>query len=257
MLHSALYHAEPFILVLLGGLFVMFTTTLGAFSAIVFKGFPDWGLDFSMAFSGGIMLVASFTSLILPAISEGSIFIACLGIVSGFLLILIIERTVPHEHLFLGYEGSEKHKEKFKRVWLIVIALIIHNLPEGFAVGVSIINNPHKGIATALAIGIQDIPEGLAVTLPLMIATNKIVVPLFIGFLSGFSEFITALFGGWAFSILKNLLPFGLSMAGGAMVYVTVKEVFPEVYRSERERLITCGFLSGFLVMLILDTVLG
>ncbi len=235
----------------------MFTTTLGSVIAVIFKKFPDWSLDVSMAFSGGIMLVASFTSLILPSIYEGNVLVSCIGIILGFFIILAVERSIPHEHFWLGYEGPEKHKEKLKRVWLIAIALIIHNLPEGFAVGVSIVNNPHKGIATALAIGIQDIPEGLAVSLPLMMATGKVGTPLFVGFLSGFSEFITAIVGGWAFSLLKYLLPLGLSMAGGAMVYVTVKEVFPEVYKSERERLITCGFLAGFLVMLILDTLLG
>ena len=244
-------------LVFAGGLFVMFTTTLGAVTAVAFKEFPEWGLDLSMAFSGGIMLVASFTSLILPSVAEGNIIITCVGIILGFLTILIVERSIPHEHFWLGYEGPEKHKEKLKRVWLIAIALIIHNLPEGFAVGVSIINNTHKGIATTLAIGIQDIPEGLAVSLPLMMITKRIKEPLLIGFLSGFSEFLTAIIGGWTFSILKFLLPLGLSMAGGAMIYVTVKEVFPEVYKSERERLITCSFLTGFLVMLILDTVLG
>ncbi len=247
----------PLELVFVGASFVMFTTTFGAIIAVIFKGFPDWSLDVSMAFSGGIMLVASFTSLILPSIEEGSVLLSCVGVVCGFFLILAVERWLPHEHLLLGYEGSKKHREKLKRVWLIAIALIIHNLPEGFAVGVSIVNNSHKGLATALAIGIQDIPEGLAVSLPLMMATERVVIPLFVGFLSGFSEFVTAVAGGWAFSLFRHFLPFGLSMAGGAMVYVTVKEVFPEVYKSEREILITCGFLAGFLVMLVLDTVLG
>ncbi len=244
-------------LVLLGALFVMFTTTVGSFLALFFRKLPEWGLDVSMAFSGGIMLVASFTSLILPAVDEGGVFRASLGVLLGFFLIMFVERKVPHAHVFMGYEGSQEYRDKLRKIWLIVMALIIHNFPEGFAVGVSIVNDSNKGMATALAIGIQDIPEGLAVSLPLMVATKRVVVPLFVGFLSGFSEFLTALVGGWAFTVMKSFLPFGLSMAGGAMVYVTVKEVFPEAYRSGRDTLITCGFLAGFLVMLILDTLLG
>ncbi|WP_035587326.1 ZIP family metal transporter [Hippea jasoniae] len=254
MIQQLINNSTPMQIVLYGAVFVMAATSFGSVLALIFKKLPEGALDLSMAFSGGIMLVASFTSLILPSIKEGGILITSVGIIAGFFMIFLIESNVPHEHFISGYDGPEDKKEKFKRIWLIAIALIIHNFPEGFAVGVSIINDPKTGIATAIAIGIQDIPEGLAVSLPLMMINKKIGMPLFVGILSGVSEFITAIIGGFTFSVLGFLLPFGLSLAGGAMIYVTVKEVFPEIYSTGKDRLITFGFLIGFLTMLILDS---
>ncbi len=244
--------------VVLAGLFVFLTTSLGAFASVFFKRFPKTGLDVSLAFSGGIMLVASFTSLILPSIEKGNIYITIIGIIAGFLLIHIIDIYIPHEEHLLKYNISSIYNNKVRSIILIVLAIIIHNIPEGIAVGVSIVNDIHKGWATAIAIGIQDIPEGLAVSLPLIFLTNRLIIPVFIGILSGFSEFLFAVLGGLAFSIFSVLLPFGLSMAGGAMVYITIKEVFPELYKTEKNKnLITLGFLIGMIVMLYLDTTLG
>ncbi len=241
----------------LAGLFVMLTTSLGALIAVIFKKFPSWGLDVSLAFSGGVMLVASFTSLILPAVEKGSIYIVLLGIVLGFLAIFLIEETVPHEEYLTKLKISEDYRERIKNIFMIVTAIIIHNIPEGMAVGVSMASDVDKGWATAIAIGIQDIPEGLAVSLPLIFLTEKIWIPVLIGVLSGFSEFVFAILGGFAFSVFYSLLPLGLSFAGGAMIYVTIKEVFPEVYKNKNEKIVTLGFLIGLLLMLYLDTVLG
>lgn len=243
--------------VILAGLFIWFTTSLGAIVAVIFKRFPSSWLYISLAFSGGIMLVASFTSLILPAIDKGSIYIVLLGIILGFVMIYILEKFLPHEEHFLNYKIATAYKDKVRSIVLIVLAIIIHNFPEGMAVGVSIVNDIHKGWATAIAIGIQDIPEGLAVSLPLIFLTNRVFIPIFIGILSGFSEFVFALAGGLIFSYLDFFLPLGMSIAGGAMIYVTVKEVFPQVYSENKEGLVTIGFLIGFLTMLYLDTVLG
>jgi len=244
--------------VLLAGLFVFFTTSSGAFLALVFKRFPEVGLDTSLAFSGGIMLVASFTSLILPSIDYGNVFVSMLGIILGFFIIHLIGKLIPHEEKFLKYNFSAKYQGKVRNIILLALAIIIHNLPEGLAVGVSMVNDVNKGWATAIAIGIQDIPEGLAVSLPLIFLSNRIFLPLLIGILSGFSEFIFAVIGGFSFSIMHFLLPLGLAFAGGAMIYVTVKEVFPQVYSSGKNEIyITTGFLVGVLVMLFLDTTLG
>ncbi len=243
--------------VVLAGLFVMATTSLGSLFAIFFKKLPPWGLDVSLAFSGGVMLVASFTSLILPAIEIGSVYSAIIGIVLGFLAIFLIEETVPHEEYITKLKISKNYTERIKNIFMIVAAIIIHNFPEGMAVGVSMVNNTEKGWATAIAIGIQDIPEGLAVSLPLIFLTEKLWIPVLIGVLSGFSEFVFTIIGGYAFSIFSSLLPIGLSFAGGAMIYVTIKEVFPEVYKNKNEKLVTLGFLIGLLLMLYLDTALG
>jgi len=241
----------------LAGLFVLLATSIGSVIAVIFKRLPEWGLDFSMAFSGGVMLVAAFTSLILPSIHMGHIGNTLLGIVVGFLVIYLIERFTPHEEYVLKINKSNIEKEKLKGVFLIVSAIIIHNIPEGMAVGVSMANDVDKGWATAVAIGIQDIPEGLAVSLPLIMLTDRLWIPVFIGILSGFSEFVFTILGGFTFSVLSFMLPFGLAFAGGAMIYVTVKEVFPQVYRNKHESIVTFGFLIGLLLMLYLDTTLG
>jgi len=235
----------------------MFATGFGSVAAVVFRRLPDWGLDFSLAFSGGVMLVASFTSLILPSIDVGGAGITAAGIISGFLLIYLIEKIMPHEEYFMKVKKPFSEKEKLRGVFLIVSAIIIHNIPEGMAVGVSMVNDVDKGWATAIAIGIQDIPEGLAVSLPLIILTERLWIPVMVGMLSGFSEFVFTVVGGFVISTLSFILPFGLSLAGGAMVYVTVKEVFPQVYRNRHETIVTAGFLVGLLLMLYLDTTLG
>ncbi len=241
----------------LAGMFVMLATAFGSVLAVFFKRLPDWGLDFSMAFSGGVMLVASFTSLILPSIDIGGSGITLLGIVSGFFVIYLIELITPHEDYIVKFNRGKIEKERLKGIFLIVSAIIIHNIPEGMAVGVSMVSDTDKGWATAIAIGIQDIPEGLAVSLPLIMLTERLWIPVFIGVLSGFSEFVFTILGGFTFSIFSFLLPFGLSVAGGAMIYVTVKEVFPQVYRNKHETIVTAGFLVGLLLMLYLDTTLG
>ncbi len=243
--------------IVLAGLFVMITTSLGALFAVVFKKLPEWWLDVGLAFSGGVMLVASFTSLIIPATEIGSIYTVMFGIVLGFITIFLIERIVPHEEYITKLKITENYKERVKSIFMIVTAIIIHNIPEGMAVGISMANNVEKGWATAIAIGTQDIPEGLAVSLPLIFLTERVWIPVLIGILSGFSEFVFTVLGGYAFTTFHSLLPTGLSFAGGAMIYVTIKEVFPEVYKNKNELLVTVGFLIGLLTMLYLDITLG
>ncbi len=243
--------------VLLAGLFIMFTTSLGSALGVFFKKLPSWGLDFSLAFSGGIMLVASFTSLILPALEIGDFWKVAVGIVLGIAVINLIDIAVPHEKYLTRFSTKNEYAERIKHISMIVTAIIIHNIPEGLAVGISMVNDTSKGWATAVAIGIQDIPEGLAVSLPLIFITERIWVPILIGILSGLAELIFAVLGGLAFSTLSLLLPIGLSFAGGAMIYVTIKEVFPEVYKNGNEEEVTLGFSLGLLIMLYLDTALG
>ncbi|RMD45530.1 MAG: ZIP family metal transporter [Aquificota bacterium] len=243
--------------IVLAGLFILVATSLGSIIAVFFRRLPPWGLDFSLAFSGGVMLVASFTSLILPALEKGSIYTVLSGITSGFGFIYFIEKAIPHEEYFFKFEVSPDLKDRVKGIFLIVSAIIIHNLPEGAAVGVSMANDVEKGWVTAIAIGIQDIPEGLAVSLPLIFLSKRMFIPILIGVLSGFSEFVFAVLGGLTFNTFYSLLPFGLSLSGGAMIYVTVKEVFPQVYGNKHEEIITLGFLIGLLIMLYLDTTLG
>ncbi len=241
------------------GLFVALMTSMGALVAIFAKRIPDSGVDFSLSFAAGVMMVAAFTSLILPAIeSTGSFTPAAVGIALGVLLISAIDRYTPHEHLSKGYEGPEEFRNRLKMVWLLVFAVIIHNLPEGLAVGTSIVYNLEVGLVTAIAIGIQDFPEGTVVSLPLAVLQKKRLQPIMMGVLSGFAEMAMVLVGAYFFTLFGWLLPYGLGLAGGAMLYVTVKEMIPEIYRKEEnELLITLGFFAGFYVMLFLDSMLG
>ncbi|ASI98950.1 ZIP family metal transporter [Thermococcus celer] len=241
------------------GLFVALMTSLGALVAVFAKRIPGGGVDVSLSFAAGVMLVASFTSLILPAIEDtGSFTPAGVGIALGVLLIYAIDRFLPHEHLVKGYEGPQSMKDKLRRVWLLVIAVVIHNLPEGLAVGTSLVYDIRVGLVTAIAIGIQDFPEGTIVSLPLAAIQGKRLQPIIMGILSGVSEMVMVLVGAYFFTLFHGLLPYGLGLAGGAMLYVTVKEMIPEIYRGETsETMVTLGFFLGFYVMLFLDSMLG
>ncbi len=241
------------------GLFVAIMTSLGAMVAIFAKRLPEEGVDFSLSFAAGVMIVAAFTSLILPAIeSTGSFIPAGIGIALGVLIIYAIDRLLPHEHLARGYEGPRSMKERLRKVWLLVIAVIIHNLPEGLAVGTSLVYSLEVGLVTTIAIGIQDFPEGTVVSLPLATLQGKRLQPILMGVLSGLAEMAMVLVGAYFFTLFSWLLPYGLGMAGGAMLYVTVKEMIPEIYRMEKnETLVTLGFFAGFYVMLFLDSMLG
>ncbi|AEC52166.1 zinc/iron permease [Pyrococcus sp. NA2] len=243
------------------GIFVALMTSLGSFMALFSSKLPDWGVDFSLAFAAGVMIVASFTSLIIPAMGiSNSFFPVGIGIALGVLILIVIDRAIPHEHLVRGYEGPKELKDKLRTAWLLVFAMIIHNLPEGLAIGVSLAYNRIEGIITGIAIGIQDIPEGTVVSLPLATLQGKRLIPIALGVLSGIAEMIMVIFGALFFSISDKLLPYGLSIAGGAMLYVTVKEMIPEIYmkgKESNELIITLGFFLGFYLMLILDTILG
>lgn len=239
--------------ILINSFIILLCTFMGSCFAVILKKAPI-NIGASLAFTGGVMIVASFTSLILPGIEAGGFWMVALGIVMGFAVIAIIENTVPHEHFIKGKEGLSS--KWISRISLIILAIIIHNIPEGFSVGVSSAYSYEKGLETAIAIGVQDIPEGFIVTLPLMVITNKIFKPLWIGFLSGFVESVFSLLAYVFFGHFKELLAIGMGMGGGAMVYVTAKEVFPECYEKGNHTQATVAFLFGFLLMLFLDVTL-
>lgn len=201
------------------------------------------------------MLVASFTSLILPGIELGGFLPTALGTIFGFSVMTLIENLSPHEHVVKGREGA-LGGEKLRKLTLIVIGVTIHNIPEGISVGISASYSWETGVPLALAIAIQDIPEGLVVTLPLMVATNNLMAPLLAGLGSGLIESLFAILGYFLMDVFEDLLSLGLGFGGGAMLYVTVKEVLPEIYSSKnREFAVTLSFLLGFLLMLFLDSI--
>ena len=177
-------------------------TFLGSLFAVLFKrSFISVGP--ALSFTGGVMLVASFTSLILPGIEKGGFWSVALGIMLGFALMALIENLVPHEHTIKGKEGPTN--QRIGKLYLIVFAVIIHNMPEGFSVGVASSYSMDKGLETAIAIALQDVPEGLIVSLPLMVISGKVLIPLWIGFLSGLLEALFSIFGYTFFKHLSEI----------------------------------------------------
>ncbi len=249
---------NPVVAAVYAGLFVTATTSLGSLVALAAHKLPKWSVELSLSYAAGVMIVASFTSLILPAIeASGGFSVVAVGIALGLFLVYLVDRFVPHEHLVKGFEGPPELGRLLKKAWLVALAVIIHNLPEGLAVGTTMVYDVGLGVVTAIAIGIQDIPEGTVVSLPLAVLQGRRLQPVAIGVLSGVSELLTAVAGALLFSMARPLLPLGLALAGGAMLYVTVKEMIPEIYRKEEnELLVTAGFFLGFYTMLFLDTML-
>ncbi len=243
------------------GLIPALLTSLGSLPVLLGGRVGERFLDGGLGFSGGVMLVASFTSLLLPAIESSPMIIVLSGFIVGAVVIYALDKGIPHLHIVKGYEGPVDLRKSIHRTLLIALAIIIHNIPEGMSVGVSTIYQLIDGIIVALAIGIQDIPEGLAVSLPIYRATRSYSKSLGIGVLSGFSELaaayiplgIIALFPG----AIDFLLPFLMSFSAGAMIYVVVHELVPEIYSHGHDDISTTGFFTGFIIMLILDTLLG
>jgi len=244
---------------LINGLIIAGFTGLG--SVVAFTGFklPRWGLDFSMSFAAGVMLVACFTSLIIPGFKRGFYFDVGLGIAVGVMVMVLMDLFIPHEHLTTGYEGPEYVRRKLRKAILLALAVVIHNVPEGLAAGVSTIYSERLGYATALAIGLQDIPEGVAVALLLAILWNSRLKGFITGVLSGLAEMLAALIGALVFTLAGGLLGFGMSFSAGAMMYIVVEEILPEVLHesSTYRKISAAGFFLGFYVMLYLDLLLG
>jgi ZIP family zinc transporter len=237
----------------LSSLLLVIGTALGSFMVLFFRRTALSSLNVSLSFAGGVMLTASFTSLILPAVEKGGFFKTALGVTIGFGVMAFVERLFPHEHPTIGQEGILPLK--MKKLTLIVVGIIIHNIPEGLSVGIATAYSGKDGLATALAISLQDIPEGLVVSLPIYALGRGMITALAVGFLSGAIEWLFSLLGFGFMKVFEGSLPVGMGFGGGAMLYITVKEVFPEAYAEGRAFATTLGFLTGVLLMLFLDTV--
>ncbi len=236
-------------------------TSLGALAVVFLRpdthGF-DVIVDVGLGFSSGIMLVASFTSLLLPAIDSFGIVLPLVGFILGGVILHVLNNVIPHEHLIKGYEGPPNVARKLKAAWLVALAIIIHNIPEGITIGASTLYSPLLGFKTSIAIGIQDIPEGTAVAVPVALASGSKLKGIAYGVLSGVSEMVSAI----AVSLVtfvdpRILLPLSMGFGAGAMIYVVSHESLPESHRGGHEDKATLGFFIGFLLMLLLDTLLA
>jgi len=237
----------------LASLLAGFATGVGALPILFTKKISDRLLDVMLGFSSGIMLAATSFSLIIPALEIGGVVVAALGLSLGAFVVHLIDRFIPHLHLISGMEGPPS---KLARIWLFMIAMTIHNFPEGMAVGVSFgTGDLPMGMAVAMAIGLQNMPEGLAVAMPLIREKYSRFKALGYATLTGLVEPIGGLLGVALVSVSSRFLPWGLAFAAGAMLFIVSDEMIPESHRKGFAREATLGLISGFVVMMFLDTV--
>ena len=249
----------------LGGLAGFAATAIGAVAAIALRDIAARTQDIMLGFAAGMMLAASSFSLILPGIEAAQalygnqLLAACVvvaGLGLGVALMVGLDRFVPHEHEKSGRRGPEA--QRINRVWLFVLAITLHNLPEGMAIGVSFANGDMKvGLPLTTAIAIQDIPEGLAVALALRVTGISALRAALIAVGSGLMEPIGAIVGLGISSSFALGYPIALGLAAGAMIFVVSHEVIPETHRNGHETPATLGLMLGFGVMMFLDTALG
>lgn len=201
------------------------------------------------------MLAATFFSLIVPSLEKGGIVITIFGIVSGAIFLSLLDIFTPHIHFIKGVEGPSS---RLRKIWLFIFAITLHNLPEGLSVGVGFGSGDFKsGLIIATAIGLQNMPEGLAVALPLLGEGYTRGKSFLISLISGIFEPFMAFLGFLLVRIFIKILPFALSFAGGAMLYVISDEIIPESHKRGFEKEATFSIIIGFIVMMILDYLLG
>jgi len=257
----------PALQALVATIFTWFMTALGAGMVFFTKEVNRKLLDTMLGFSGGVMIAASYWSLLAPAIeiSESMNVPSWLPPAVGFLLggvfLWGIDRLLPHLHLGFPLEEAEGIKTNLKRTTLLVLAITIHNIPEGLAIGVAFgalaLNMEFTtlvgAISLAVGIGIQNFPEGLAVSMPLRREGLSVFKSFWYGQLSGVVEPIASVLGALTVTASHAILPYALGFAAGAMIYVTVEELIPESQRGGNTDLATLGLMLGFTTMMILD----
>jgi ZIP family zinc transporter len=258
---------HPILQALIAGIFTWSLTAIGASLVFAAKKFSQKIFDAMLGFAAGVMLAASFWSLLAPAIemSTHSGMIPWVPAASGFLLgtifLRLIDKSLPHLHLGFPTKEAEGVKTSWHRSILLVLAITIHNIPEGLAIGVAIgavasgftEATGAAAIALAFGIGIQNIPEGFAVSVSLYREKVSKIKSFWYGQLSAIVEPIAAVLGAAAVLWAKPLLPYALGFAAGAMIFVVIEEVIPESQRNGHTDLATAGTILGFLAMMILD----
>ena len=260
---------DPILAALYASLFTWFLTALGASFVFIFKTMNRTFLDGMLGFTGGVMVAASFWSLLAPAIAmtggEGlaKVMPAAFGFFLGALFIFGIDKVLPHLHI--NFKVSEGIKSPWQRTTLLVSAITLHNIPEGLAVGVLFggvaAGIPEASIAgavtLAIGIGIQNFPEGIAVAMPLRRMGMSRWKSFMYGQSSAAVEPIAAVLGAFAVTFFTPILPYALAFAAGAMIFVVVEEVIPETQQDKNTDIATLGFVGGFIVMMVLDVALG
>jgi len=256
---------------LLATIFTWSVTALGAAGVFLAREMSRKVLDAMLGFAAGVMIAASFWSLLAPAIEmsrEGPLpawVPAAVGFMLGAVFLRAIDRIVPHLHVGFPMSEAEGIKTSWERATLLILAITLHNIPEGLAVGVAFgavaagipSANLAGAVALAIGIGLQNFPEGLAVAMPLRREGFSQLKSFWYGQLSGVVEPIAGVVGAAAVLIARPLLPYALAFAAGAMIFVVIEELVPESQRGGNGDTATMGAMVGFTVMMILDVALG
>jgi ZIP family zinc transporter len=262
---------HPVVQALIATLFTWLVTALGAAPVLFTQRINQRVMDGLLGFAAGVMIAASFWSLLAPAIelSGGDWKPATIGFLLGGFCLFSIDRTLPHLHLGQEISKAEGISTSWRRSVLLVLAITLHNIPEGLAVGVAFGAVAHAtdpahaqtltlgAIALAIGIGLQNCPEGLAVAMPLRREGMGRFKAFFYGQASGVVEPVAGVLGAWLVIIITPLVPYALAFAAGAMIYVVVEELIPESYRAGHDDYATLGAILGFAIMMTLDVALG
>ena len=262
---------SPVIQTLLATLFTWGLTALGAALVFFFKTINRLVLDAMLGFAAGVMIAASFWSLLAPAIelseSMGLVkwFPPLVGFLAGGFFLRLVDKLLPHLHIEYRRDEAEGIRTNWSRSVLLVLAITLHNIPEGLAVGVGfgavgagITSASLAGaLSLAMGIGLQNFPEGAAVSIPLRRDGMGRFKSFFYGQASGIVEPIAGVAGALLVGIMQPVLPYALAFAAGAMIYVVAEEVLPEANRDGNGHFATVGTLLGFAVMMVLDVALG
>jgi ZIP family zinc transporter len=254
---------------LLASVLAGLATGVGALPVLFFRSIPPRLVNIMLGAAAGVMLAATSFSLIVPGIEAGDkiwpgfgAYVVIAGMLIGAVILDRIDNWLPHEHFMVRKDGTASTPEgpssQLKKVWLFIIAITIHNFPEGLAVGVGFGSGDiGGGTSLAIGIGIQNMPEGLAVALPLIgLGYNRWRA---IGYatLTGLVEPVGGLLGVGAVTVFQQVLPFGLAFAAGAMLFVISDEIIPETHAKGKSRSATFGVMVGFVIMMALDNLLG
>ena len=264
----AISHTEQ---AFVAGLFTWAVAALGAATVFLTRGVSRRLLDTMLGFASGVMVAASFWSLLAPAIAlsrdlQATPWLpALVGFLCGAIFLYVFDRLLPHLHLDFPTEEAEGPRTHWRRATLLVTAITLHNIPEGLAIGVAfgavaadLPSATYAGaVALAIGIGLQNFPEGLAISVPLRREGVSRFRSFWYGQLSALVEPVAAVAGAAAVTSARSLLPYALSFAAGAMIFVVVEETIPESQRGGNTDLATLGAILGFAVMMVLDVALG
>ncbi len=263
------YH--PVTQALIATLFTWFVTGAGASFVFLAKSVNKKVMDGMLGMAAGVMIAASFWSLLAPAIeiSDGDWKPALIGFLAGGGFLYVFDKILPHLHMGLDVSEAEGIKTTWQRSVLLVFAITLHNIPEGLAVGVAFGAAAHIGdaaqstslmmgaIGLAIGIGLQNFPEGMAVSMPLRREGMGRFKAFMYGQASGIVEPFAGILGAWLVISMEKLLPYGLAFAAGAMIFVVVEELIPESQREGNTDFATLGAIFGFAIMMSLDVALG